>query len=911
MTTDHQRPRSRRTTCSPWVPATAVGVIFAMVGAFGLPAQSKPDEASVDRAAIVRWHEQMRSDGAVAREARKNLIAHSAAAAPYLIEQLKRDGANRNSLIYLMGDLSAEAVPALCAEAAKDTSPVRAEVFEVLSRVVPTHGAPLPVATDAVMRGLRSEDPAVLKWVFLLLGGMRPFAELHLSDPAPIGPRCALALAGDPRAPVAAVVEATLDHSAFVRSRAAEYLQPEPGRSAVTALCNLITDEDAAVRESAWLSVANRFAADPESNEELQALLAQRLSLRIGGPTRETQDELMQRRNLVACLHPAGTAALSLYLDVVDLPVSPHFWVAEQTNAVREQALLGLHGLGVKARRAVPLLKRGLEHDAMSLHLRKLALRVLRAVEMPAEEESAVCWQAYERALTATPLSGLGDGYLRHFQKMRVELVEEALDGLTSRGAALHAGWDLQQELARAAEGDIAPTVAIAAMVRTAWQRPEVQALALRRLQAIGDDAHAGEATLIHALSAREAGEENDPSVLAHVLAKLVKYATHHRPPGRANHYLHKPSLVAIERLAPSLTSDDRRRLIEELVTKGNVKGAPDEALSRLCVKVDAKLAAEFCDRGMMGRRISGNLLHVAPEMFVADLDAEDRGGRSQAAQRLRSYGVANEATHAEFAKLLRKPTLRQPREVFAALTRLQPPPAFVELLRPWLLRAPQAYEAMGAIRPTPMVVLEELLQVEDSSEQGVMAAYGRIKHLLSGMRQLGPVGAVYVPKLVELAGRVPLLSPLIAETLPYLGVDGVRAFLDIDPASRPFEGFAIANQMHEGVDTNTRVAILSLLLARGKPVDGLDRIIERASHSKEPRIRVASQLLLANMAPDSDQAIEAMLQALSGSSQRLRYHAVKGLAKSAHNPRVRAYLFWLRQDDDERVAKVATDALR
>jgi hypothetical protein len=116
---------------------------------------------------------------------------------------------------------------------------------------------------------------------------------------------------------------------------------------------------------------------------------------------------------------------------------------------------------------------------------------------------------------------------------------------------------------------------------------------------------------------------------------------------------------------------------------------------------------------------------------------------------------------------------------------------------------------------------------------------------------------------------------------------------------------------MQEHVDVATRVGILALLLQRGEAIEGLDRVARQASFAKDPRIRVAAQLLLANLAPDSEESTKAMLLALDGESEAMRYQAVKGLAKKSDQPRVRSYLHWLQWDDDERIAKMAKAALQ
>lgn len=156
------------------------------------------------------------------------------------------------------------------------------------------------------------------------------------------------------------------------------------------------------------------------------------------------------------------------------------------------------------------------------------------------------------------------------------------------------------------------------------------------------------------------------------------------------------------------------------------------------------------------------------------------------------------------------------------------------------------------------------------------------------------------------------MYSVEVANALPYFGVEGVRALLTIDPDSKILShGSAVARQMGDHVDADTRIKVLEFLLSRGEAIEGLDRIASQAAGSTDMRVRGAAGLLLANLAPDSKQATDALLHVLGGTSRRLRSYAIKALAKQAKQPRVRAYLSWLQFDEDERVAEVAKKALR
>jgi hypothetical protein len=441
-----------------------------------------------------------------------------------------------------------------------------------------------------------------------------------------------------------------------------------------------------------------------------------------------------------------------------------------------------------------------------------------------------------------------------------------------------------------------------------------VQQQALAALANLGRDAAAGEDALVLALSQRVRSTTTKAAVVREVLSTLVTYAGHVRPATSPNHYLYKPCLQALADLAPHLDVATKSWLLDELIAKGNGKDTPDEAISRLCVAIDAKLAMQRRNRGMVGRRIVGDILHVAPELLVADLDSPDKDVRTSAANNLKSYGAANAATHAEFLRLLAKPTLQDAATVMRALAGLEPSKEFVVPLLAWLDREPMAYMPLAAIRPAPVTEVLELLAMS-VSEEDLEARDWRVHrimgHVLGGLNELGTEGRVYVPPLLQFAERSPVLLHEIAKTLPNLGLPGVHAFLDMDPASRRPVAFALERQMQEHVDVATRVGILALLLQRGEAIEGLDRVARQASFAKDPRIRVAAQLLLANLAPDSEESTKAMLLALDGESEAMRYQAVKGLAKKSDQPRVRSYLHWLQWDDDERIAKMAKAALQ
>lgn len=872
-------------------------------------AQGQQPSAAGNQADLVGWYEVLQAGGDAAQQARKNLVKHSAESAVFLLEKLKQPGADRSSLVYLMSYLSEAAIPALCDEARAVASPIRVEALELLSKFTRSYGGPAPQLVAVVMAAVASEEASILEQAFGMLGEMRAVAELHLADASPIGPRCAVAMAGAPRPPLAALLAAADDRSAFVRRSAAAAIASSQGIGATRTLCRLVLDEDATVRIAAWQAVAMRYAQDAPGNGDLEPLLAQRLTARIGRHAAATYDELRERAKLVESMALAGVAAIPLLVAVLELPVSPDYWVAVETDKVRLPAYLALQALRADAVAALPALKSALLRDDLPLHLRALTLRILRELNLPSDEETAICWRAYQLARAAQPIEGLGEGYQRDFRAKRVELVQAAIAGLTATQDE-----DIYAELRRAAGDEIAPAVALAAMVRIAWQRPEVQQQALAALANLGRDAAAGEDALVLALSQRVRSTTTKAAVVREVLSTLVTYAGHVRPATSPNHYLHKPCLQALADLAPHLDVAAKSWLLDQLIAKGNGKGTPDEAISRLCVTIDAKLAMQRRDRGMVGRRIVGDILHAAPELLVADLDSPDKNVRASAANNLKSYGAANAATHAEFLRLLAKPNLQEPATAMRALTGLRPTQEFVAPLRAWLDREPLAYGALAAIRPAPVAEVLELLAMSVSEED--LAAidwtgYRRMRHVFRGLRELGVDGSAYVPPLLQFGERSPVLMHEVAKALPYLGLAGVRAFLDLDPASRPPVALALERQMQEPVDVATRIGILALLLQRGEAIEGLDRVARRASFAQDPRIRTAAQLLLANLAPDSDEATRTMLLALDGQSEALRYQAVKALAKKSHEPRVRSYLHWLQWDDDERIAKLAKDAMQ
>ncbi len=855
---------------------------------------------------LAHWYQEFTSRGPKSNDARDKLKQHSAATVAFLIDKMKEPGAGPSQYIYYIGQLSEEVIPVLCKEAANPESPVRAAVFEALAGVGRLSPAYSKMRAELALATIGDDEPAVLKQVLALVGSVGKLAIQNMCKPAPIGPRCAVALGRMPRAPLPALIAATRDGSALIRGRAVELIEKIPGASAIEELAGMVNDQSLAVQDEAWQSLARRFAADRSSTAVILPLLNRRLTAPIGPHARATYDDLRHRASLVASLRKAGKAALPLLVAVIELPTPPEYWLATYCDAIRGEALLGLKELGADAKPVVSTLEASLSRETDSLQLHVLALQALRNLDLQPGVEAKLCWQAYKVAQEASLPDGMSKGHQRSFRSNQRELVQVALEGLTSTDDQ-----SVYAELVRASAGELAPTVATAAMVRVAWHRPEVQQQALATLTRLGNDPIAGEATLLKALTQRVClGDTHEPVVEA-LLAELVKYAVMPRKQASARHYLHKVSLHAIEKIGPGLNEKRRRQLLEELVTGGNRKMANTQGISKLCIRMDPRGALDFRNLGSVGQQIVSDITHLAPELMVADLDAADSGSRQGARQRMKSYSVSSPETLNEFTKLLRKPKLHEPRLVFEALLKVRPGPEFVDLLNPWVVREPTAYACLAAIRPPQKdLILELLANAVPMSRKNKMET-ARTRQIFKGLRSLSLDGAVYIPGLLKLAERLPEYANLVSRTLPHCGLKGIRALETMDPqAITPLSSSLRLILSREG-GSRLQLQVLSYLLSTGKLPQGMEQSIRNASFSTNPKVQVMARLVLANLAPESPASIDNLLRALTEGDSRLRRFAANSLAKQPTNPRIRAYMYWLQDDQDKRVREIARAMMR
>lgn len=871
-------------------------------------AAQQPANTPPTAAAIAGYYEQLQSGDAAGRQA---LVRHSASAAPFLLGKLAAPDANVDSLLYLIGYLEQTAIPTFaraCGEdpAAESTVP-RSLALRALASIRAQDAKHQSLKHDAALANLSSNDQKVLEPTFELLRQNRSLTELHLAAPQPVGPRCAAAILGSPPVPLPALRAAVHDVSPFVRKQAAVAIAAIDGPHANAVLVELTVDPNALVRKTAWRTLTARFAANPSDHLDLGPLLQNRLETRIGPYGQATFEELRLRTDLVEQLHTAGKHALPLFEATLELPRPEEFWLAVEVDKVRSQALAGMLKMGLDAQPALAALARHLRGEAWDLKLRHQGLQILRTIDVPHNLEAELCQRAYDYALAVKPIEGLHEGYLRYFRDQQNQLIEAAVGGLAITGDEA-----MLNQLDQAGRA-LAPTVMLAARLRSsAWDK-SLALQASATLTELGNDRTAREAAFLKAFSERVQAGDCPPEIVRQLLATCERFAGVHRKSSRPYHYLHAPALEALRAIAQTLSVDERTKLVDRLIDVGNAPGANATALANLCVQIDEQLASKRRDRGSIGHYLHGKLLHVAPHLLIADLASLDEEVRKHSEQSLRTYARGTPEAHEQFRLLLQKQQLPDARRALSILAKLEPPTSLEPELTPWLLRESQAYEVLGAMRPVRVRVMRKLLGAITSHNQtGEPDSHNisKLRSLTRGMQKLGRRGSGYVPELVALIQREPWTASYIAHALPFLGRKGLEAAFAMEATVREPESYAIRNALYADSDPNAQLELLAFLMLRNQPCEGLAEAIRPCLRAKDKRLQRRARMLLANLAPDSIAATHAMLECLSY-DRELRHFAARALTNKADDPRVAGYLHWLQFDEDSFVQRVAREALR
>ncbi len=710
---------------------------------------------------------------------------------------------------------------------------------------------------------------------------MRAHIEARLTEPAPIGPRAALYMTRQPRAPRLAVIAALKDPLQSVRESALARLLSWGDDEALAIADQFARGLYGSDRLSATVMLAT--ATKTPWTKERAALLRAVLTSELPDPRSRDWYEVMQARNDIVSAIGRRVAAepgdptspdepidpdspRALLVLVLEQPRSATPWIDYALDGQRITALQPfLTGSTPLPERVTAALIQLAKRDEPSLPVVETVYLAQLRHAPPAADERLV-WAARYRSAIEVTLQQRPERPDSYQNGVAIAAAFDALGRLGHRPALPF----LVEQIETAT---VAGSAAAGAALRLSGGDAVV-------LDAIRDHFGRGFGKWPHDEVLAEAAADciEDDKDIGWLAQGLIERATQ-VPKMTANRSA--DVLAAVARLAHKAQPGIRARIRDDLLRRfrAEPRGRFARHFARAAAAIDPEAALAARDEPGIGQSLFLAVLRTSPERIVRELDSP-REDRRRSAHSVLENERMQPAMRATFAELLERPTLHDEALVLETLAGIGADASLIEHLAPRLGKQKFALQALVSIGPAAVPVLERT----------------RLAFLHPGdlrlLHRLGPAGAPLIPLLLE--HPEPYVREMAPLTLPFFGREGIAALRRLETKESDLQHLLASVLRRGSSHPDARIAAADELLLMPS-LEGIGRFRLVGNAPEDLKTRVF--LLQSNQDPHGDHATIALLDALAAGDPALRAFAIRRLKDHPDRERVDRFIQWLRED--------------